>query len=64
MNWIPKELICDECASESEIIVDRKAEVEIIRIEGRILCHKPTSRSKLCYYHNKKKRGRFGQFPN
>lgn len=59
MQNLPKELICLECGSESEIIVDRNAEVELIKHRGMLICHKPTFRSDRCYYHNKKLQGAF-----
>lgn len=59
MDTICPEILCRECRSEAELIVDRTAEGKIVRVGGHIFCMKPVERSQFCYYHNKKRRGRF-----
>jgi len=59
MDTICPALLCKECRCEAEIIVDRTVEGKIVRFGGMITTHRPTSRSQLCYYHNKKKAKRF-----
>lgn len=60
MDTICPALLCKECRCEAEIIVDRTVEGEIVRFgQGRMTTNRPTTRSDYCYYHNKKRRGRF-----
>jgi len=56
----PKELLCEECTSEKEVMIDRSVEGVIIRVGDSIQTYRPAYRSRLCYYHNKKRIGRFG----
>lgn len=58
-------LICKECQGEVEILVDRESEGRVFRWEDRLIVLKGSEENKtgLCYYHRKKKEGRFNAEP-
>lgn len=52
---------CKHCNNEPEIIVNRTGKVEWKVLRGTRVPMYPSYTADICYYHRKKKEGRFGE---